>query len=191
MPLRLNNYARFAPGPTATISQPSLRSSQIYKQTTESEAMFCKQYCHQQLKSYLFFVNFANNLFFSFFRFCGIVASRPAPPPSQPHSSVLRPHFHPHPLPSQPAVNLLYKALLDFVTLLLDFVTTEGALAVVAVQSVSIIYALLCKANALVCIQMFCFTLLCFSLLRLFFLHSGKFQLLWVRNPEAQRSTLF
>ena len=135
---------------------------------------------------------FTNQLFIFFslqiLRNC---ASRPASPPSQPHSSVLRPHFHPHPLQSQPAVNLLYKALLDFVTLLLDFVTTEGALAVVAVQSVSIIYALLCKANALVCIQMFCFTLLCFTLLCLFFLHSGKFQLLWVRNPEAQRSTLF
>ena len=77
-----------------------------------------------------------------------------------------------------------------FFSLLLDFVTTEGALAVVAVQSVSIIYALLCKANALVCIQMFCFTLLwfdllCFTLLCLFFFHSRNFQLLWVRNPQA------
>ena len=117
MPLRLNNYARFAPGPTATISQPSLRCSQIYKQTTENEAMFCEQLCHQTLTSYLDFVIFTNQLFIFFslqiLRNCG---PRPASPPSQPHSSVLRPHFHPHPLPSQPAVNLLYKALLDFVT---------------------------------------------------------------------------
>ena len=140
---------------------------------------------------------FTNQLFIFFslqiLRNCG---PRPASPPSQPHSSVLRPHFHPHPLPSQPAVNLLYKALLDFVTLLLDFVTTEGALAVVSVKSVSILYALHCKASAVVCIQMFCFTLLwfdllCFTLLCLFFLHSRNFQLLWVRNPQAQRSTLF
>ena len=79
----------------------------------------------------------------------------------------------------QPAVQS-FAWLCYFVTLLLDFVTTEGALAVVSVKSVSIIYALHCKANAMVCIQMFCFTLLwfdllCFTLLASFFSIVGIF----------------